>query len=108
STSSGTFLDRDGQKVAYSKEIYTTADPGKQFSVHTEHEEKVFEEPAQPGGTVSRQTTKKYYKKSVYTSTVTTRTSSTAPVASFSQISHVPELPTDVKLGPVGPNESQF
>ncbi|KRZ71724.1 hypothetical protein T10_9361, partial [Trichinella papuae] len=108
STSSGTFLDRDGQKVAYSKEIYTTADPGKQFSVHTEHEEKVFEEPTQPSGTVSRQTTKKYYKKSVYTSTVTTRTSSTAPVASFSQISHVPELPTDVKLGPVGPNESQF
>ncbi|KRZ14160.1 PR domain zinc finger protein 14 [Trichinella pseudospiralis] len=107
STSSGTFLDRDGQKVAYSKEIYTTADPGKQFSVHTEHEEKVFEEPAQPGGTVSRQTTKKYYKKSVYTSTVTTRTSSTAPVASFSQISHVPELPTDVKLGPVGPNEKK-
>ncbi|KRX45392.1 PR domain zinc finger protein 14 [Trichinella murrelli] len=98
STSSGTFLDRDGQKVAYSKEIYTTADPDKQFSVHTEQEEKVFEEPAQPG-TVSRHTTKKYYKKSVYTSTVTTRTSSTAPVASFSQISHVPELPTDVKLG---------
>ncbi|KRY39389.1 PR domain zinc finger protein 14 [Trichinella spiralis] len=100
STSSGTFLDRDGQKVAYSKEIYTTADPGKQFSVHTEQEEKVFEEPAQPG-TVSRHTTKKYYKKSVYTSTVTTRTSSTAPIASFSQISHVPELPTDVKLGRV-------
>ncbi|KRZ62232.1 PR domain zinc finger protein 14, partial [Trichinella nativa] len=100
STSSGTFLDRDGQKVAYSKEIYTTADPDKQFSVHTEQEEKVFEEPAQPG-TVSRHTTKKYYKKSVYTSTVTTRTSSTAPVASFSQISHVPELPTDVKLGRV-------
>ncbi|KRX26892.1 PR domain zinc finger protein 14 [Trichinella nelsoni] len=98
STSSGTFLDRDGQKVAYSKEIYTTSDPDKQFSVHTEQEEKVFEEPAQPG-TVSRHTTKKYYKKYVYTSTVTTRTSSTAPVASFSQISHVPELPTDVKLG---------
>lgn len=79
SQSSGSYLDRDGNQVNFTKEVYTSSDPGKEFSMLTEQEKKILEEPMQPG-VVARHITTKYYKKSTYNSSTTTSTSQTPPV----------------------------
>lgn len=77
--SSGSYFDPQGNKVSFTKEVFTSSDPGKEFSMLTEQERKVLEEPLQPG-VISRHITTKYYKKSTFTSSTTTSTSQTPPV----------------------------
>jgi hypothetical protein len=54
--------------------MYTSSDPGREFSMLTQEEKKIMEEPVEPG-IISRHTTTKYYKKSTFTNSTTTSTS---------------------------------
>ena len=100
----GTYRDPQGHDINYKKEVYTSSDPGKEFSMQTEEERKVMEEPLQPG-VISRHTTTKYYKRSTFNSTTTTSTSQTPPAVSFTPM---PLSLEPVKPGPVSAGITQF
>lgn len=76
--STGEFFDKDGNRVGhyglgtwmrdnaavvlevtYTKEMYTSSDPGKEFSMLTQEEKKVLEAPVEPG-VISRHVTTKF------------------------------------------------
>lgn len=92
-STSGEYVDQDGNKVTYNRELHTSNDPGGkgEYSMLTEvslllssiahqiirrmqEERKVMEEPLQPG-VISRHVTTKYYKKSTFANQQTTTTS---------------------------------
>jgi hypothetical protein len=104
SQSQGTYVDPEGNQVNYVKEVYTSSDPGKEFSMLTQEEKKTLEEPLQPG-VVSRHTTSKYYKKSTYTSQTSTSTNQAPPAVSFPSMNRPIEAP---RPGQYGPGETQF
>uniref|UniRef100_A0A5S6R439 ZM domain-containing protein n=1 Tax=Trichuris muris TaxID=70415 RepID=A0A5S6R439_TRIMR len=110
SISSGSFYDEEGNKVDFEKELYSSVDPGKEYSVHMEKEETKSEKPVEPG-LLSKKTVQRYYKKT-YTSTTTTKSAASAPLttsahmpAETSMYTRTSYLP---KLGPISASESQF
>ncbi|CDW54009.1 Transcription factor BTF3 4 [Trichuris trichiura] len=108
SVSTGSFYDEHGNKVDFEKELYSSVDPGKEYSLHMEKEETKFEKPVEPG-MLSRKTVQRYYKKT-YTSTTTTKSNVAAPLTTSAQMpssvyTRTTEMP---KLGPISANESQF
>ncbi|KFD62928.1 hypothetical protein M514_10148, partial [Trichuris suis] len=107
SVSTGSFYDEQGNKVDFEKELYSSVDPGKEYSVHMEKEETKFEKPVEPG-MLSKKTIQRYYKKT-YTSTTTTKSAVAAPLTSSAQMPSVYTRSSEVpKLGPISASESQF
>lgn len=88
------------------KEVYTSSDPGKEFSMLTQEEKKTLEEPLEPG-VVSRHVTSKYYKKSTYTSQTSTSTSQAPPSVSYPQM-HQRSIDAPPRPGSYGPGDTQF
>ncbi|VDP04954.1 unnamed protein product, partial [Soboliphyme baturini] len=106
SKTSGSYIDPEGHTVDYVKEAYTTVDPGKEFSMLTEEQRKVLEEPLEPG-VISRHVTTKYYKKATYTSTSTTTTTQAPPIASQSS-SSATSIGMNGPAGQMGVGVTQF
>uniref|UniRef100_A0A914VCV5 Zasp-like motif domain-containing protein n=1 Tax=Plectus sambesii TaxID=2011161 RepID=A0A914VCV5_9BILA len=98
----GSYIDPSGHQVSYKKEMVTSSDPGKEYSVLTEEERKVMEEPIQPG-VISRHVTTKYYKKSTFTDSKTTTTATNQPLQPFDRRAEAPPKP-----GQVHPGVTQF
>lgn len=104
---SGSYRDSEGHPVQYTKEVYTSSDPGREFSMLTEEEKKVSEQPLQPG-VLSRHVTTKYYKKSTFTNSTTT--SGGVPPAGAPMLGAPQKLSIEAppKPGEIGPGVSQF
>lgn len=105
SQTQGSYVDEHGNQVNYVKEVYTSSDPGAQFSMLTQEEKKALEEPLEPG-VVSRHVTSKYYKRSTYTSQTTTSGTPSAPAVSYPAAGQAPS--GTYRVGQVGPGVSQF
>uniref|UniRef100_A0A915ILC7 Uncharacterized protein n=1 Tax=Romanomermis culicivorax TaxID=13658 RepID=A0A915ILC7_ROMCU len=100
----GSYVDEHGNQVNYVKEVYTSSDPGSQYSMLTQEEKKALEEPLEPG-VVSRHVTSKYYKRSTYTSQTTTSSTPSAPAVSYPTAA---SPPSSYRVGQLGPGVSQF
>jgi hypothetical protein len=74
-SSTGSYLDPEGNRISYTKEVSTGSEPGKEYSLLTEEERRVMEKPLEPG-VISRHVTTKYYKKSTFSDSKTTTTTS--------------------------------
>ena len=68
-STSGDYLDEAGNKVSYVKEMYTSSDPGKEFSMLTQEEKKIMDKPVEPG-VISRHVTTKFVSSSSSSHTI--------------------------------------
>jgi hypothetical protein len=100
----GSYVDPSGHHVSYKKEMVTSSDPGKEYSLLTEEERKVMEEPLQPG-VISRHVTTKYYKKSTFSDSKTTTSATNQPMPPYDPNRRADTHP---RPGQIQPGVTQF
>uniref|UniRef100_A0A7E4VA61 ZM domain-containing protein n=1 Tax=Panagrellus redivivus TaxID=6233 RepID=A0A7E4VA61_PANRE len=70
SNAQGNFTDQQGHNIHYTRELTTSADPGREYQLLKEEERRVVDEPLE-NGVISRHVTTKFYKKKTITDTST-------------------------------------